>query len=503
MRKAAPVPEAVQLSEYHLAALNRRRRIIDLAGLIEPFGVGPKRWIGWRFSLVDQPGVAIDSLWWCINEGNFAVYPSKILPFEKVPSMKPWWDAGVDVLQVMVEETHKRNVEAFFAYRLNGYDRDSDDVPFEQPVKQEHPDWLLSGEGAWCPGGLWNFAVPEVQDYKVSILREVAENYDFDGMMVDFARHPPCLPPGQQWAHRDAMTDFVRKVRGMLQDVATMRDRPYLLSVRVPCTVPGCHYDGLDIETWARQNLVDIVVMGSRSIEVDVAGFRRAAAGTPIQLYPSLDDAHSPDGYHFPPIEFFRGMCANWWHQGVDGILAFNLYDATREASEAVGPHDVGNPEVHQQIFREIGDPEGMRFLDKVFVVPRQYGAGWEERWHFYHNTNSQATLPAPLPEGDTPTILTIYVADDLAEHVERVQRVELRLLRSGATASAGIEVKLNGILLSAPAETAEGWLVFGATPRQFSVGPNLVHILMRSRVTDSADPILIEKLEVHVAYAR
>ena len=102
----APTKEmspAVSLSKKHLKAVNRRRRIIDLGGLIEPWGLGPKRWIDWRFSLVDKPGTQIDSLWWCIDEGNVAYYPSKVLPVQVVPSMKPWFDAGVDILRVMVE----------------------------------------------------------------------------------------------------------------------------------------------------------------------------------------------------------------------------------------------------------------------------------------------------------------------------------------------------------------------------------------------------------------
>ena len=59
MKKVNKVPETVHLSKSHLTALNRRRRIIDLGGLIEPWGIGPERWIDWRFSLVDKPGTRV------------------------------------------------------------------------------------------------------------------------------------------------------------------------------------------------------------------------------------------------------------------------------------------------------------------------------------------------------------------------------------------------------------------------------------------------------------
>ena len=495
IRQKAP---PVELLSEHLQAVNRRRRIIDLAGLMEPWQLGPNGWVDWRFSLIDKGDTQIDSLWWCIDEGNVAYYPSKILPVQYPPYMQPWFDAGVDILKVMVEESHKRKLEAFFAHRINGFDRLLDDVPYEQPVKKAHPDWLIPG--GWIPTGMWNFAVPGAQDYKVSVFREIAENYDFDGFLIDFARHPPNLPIGQQWLYRDGMTDFIRKVRLMLQEVAHKRGRTLLLSVRVPSTVPGCHYDGLDIETWARENLIDIIVMGVRSIDVDVAGFRRATAGTHIKLYPSIDDAHSPDGYHFPPIEFFRGVCANWWHQGVDGIFTFNLYNASREAYAAIGVPPEDYPSSHLQAFREIGDPEAIRFKNKMFVVQRRFGAQWEDRWFSYQNANSQAPLPAVLSRGIEPTNLIIYVADDLAGNAQRLRSVKLRLLvdRGTTTTSDVIEVKLNGILLLAATIKSGGWRTYAVDPQQLAIGRNMVRIRALHLQQKSTT---IEKLEVHVSY--
>ena len=204
----------------------------------------------------------------------------------------------------LFEESHKRGIEAFYTHRLNGFDGEwSADGklirPIPLPMKDEHPDWLL--EWTWGPGKLWNFATEGVREYKVAVLRELAENYDFDGIDINFARHPPSLPIGHQWEHRDAMTDFVRSVRLALQEVAQKRGRPVLLSVQLPSTVPGCHYDGYDVETWVQQNLVDIIVIGTHSFDVDLEGFRRITHGKDIKLYPCMDDAgHPPSGSVLP-----------------------------------------------------------------------------------------------------------------------------------------------------------------------------------------------------------
>jgi uncharacterized lipoprotein YddW (UPF0748 family) len=55
------------------------------------------------------------------------------------------------------------------------------------PVKAAHPEWLIR---SWWWQGFWNYAVKEVRDYRLSIVREVAEQYDFDGVHLDFLRHP-------------------------------------------------------------------------------------------------------------------------------------------------------------------------------------------------------------------------------------------------------------------------------------------------------------------------
>ena len=200
-----------------------------------------------------------------------------------------------------------------------------------------------------------------MRQYKVAVLREVAERYDLDGINLDFGRHPPFLPTGQQWEHREALTDFVRQVRLMLQGVAERRGRPFLLSVRVADTVPGCHFDGMDMETWVRQNLVDMIVIGTRSIQVDLAGFKRITAGSHVKLYPCIDQHHSPDGYHaVPSPEFLRGVAANWWHQGADGIATFNFWNELPESGKVIGTSGplIDGQSVHALAYKEIGDPQ-------------------------------------------------------------------------------------------------------------------------------------------------
>ncbi len=499
----------IKLSSKHIEAVNRSRRIYvnNDVGYGAPMGpdpspVTPEEWIGSRFSAFTQPGSQVDSVGWCLDEGNIVAYPSKILPALQYPALLRWQKEGVDFLKLIVEESQRRKLEAFWEYRVNGADREVDvTTPARIPLKDQHPERLV--KDSWWKPGMWNFAVPEVREHKVAILREVAENYDFDGINLDFARHPPFLPTGREWECREALTDFVRRVRAMLQEVAQRRGSPFLLAVRVADTVPGCHFDGLDVDTWVHDNLVDIIIIGTRSIQVDMAGFRRIVEGSHVKLYPCIDQHHSPEGYHeMTRLEFLRGLAANWRHQGADGVATFNFWNELPESASAVGtkgPRLADGRSVHAQAYQEMGDPAGLAFLDKWFVVSRRYGGGWEERWNCYLNMNPQAPLPLALPP--EPAWVEVYVADDAAAHADRVERLELRLQTSGEPDPQHVWVKFNGVELRDPMIDA-GWWTYALNPQQMAVGRNLLTVRY-TRPGAAKKPIALEKVEVHLAYGR
>ena len=98
-------------------------------------------------------------------------------------------------MRVFLDAARARGLEAFYGYRVNSSDNDLGPVA-EIPMKQAHPEWL---QLTWNANGYWNFAVPEVREYKLGILAEIAWRYDVDGIGLDFARVCPVLPRGRQW----------------------------------------------------------------------------------------------------------------------------------------------------------------------------------------------------------------------------------------------------------------------------------------------------------------
>lgn len=521
----------ISFSSDHIAALNRQRRIIFQDDVLanevfrteEISAERMTRIVNFYMSRLDEQPNQIDSIWFEWGEGNTAVWPSKVLPCTENVFPK-WWEAGIDPVEVLLNEARRRNREVFFSYRINGSDNDAlFDPPhrFEDPIplKTEHPQCLIQ---AWH--SYWNFACTEVRELKLNVVREVAEMYDFDGIQIDFARIPVMFPAGQQWLHRDLLTEFMCQIREALLDIERHRSRPLLLAARVPENLMGCHFDGIDVEAWAQKFLVDIFVIGTRTSSVDIPTYRRITAGTPIKIYPCWDDHHSSHGYREANLEVWRGVYANWWHHCPDGVHTFNLMVSSPETARALDLEPSPRWEVQRSIFREIGSPKTLLGKDKLFFIELRGGGhaeavvphpqNWHTPRHMYFQTNMLAPLPAQLVgDGRGDVLLILPVADDVnAVEADESVLLELQVVISTvavAVSADHIEVRINNILLGAGRletlndetyDSIKHCLLFDVPLPCIAVGDNLVGVRL-SKPIYGKSLVQVNRFELHIQY--
>lgn len=466
------------------------------------------------FSYVDEPGSQIDAIWWDIG-GNAtgSVYPSKVVPDTAAPLVERWYREGTDWVERLVAATRRRKLEVFWNHRISevevmpqgGLAKEAD------PLKKQHLDWVVPA--SWWPHGMWNLASPELREHKLSVLREIATLYDLDGIQIDFARHVPCLPVGKQWELRHHVTEFMRMVRCLTLEIAKQRGRPFLLAARVPQNVEGCRADGFDVQTWAQQHLVDVLTLGSRTMDVDVEGIRRVV-GSEIQLQPCFDDHHATDGYRYAPIDVLRGVFANHLQRGANSVVTFNWAVATPDVAKTVGGEIA--PLTHQIAFKEIGDPNTLAGKDKVFAVERRGGYPWAEG---FFNRNDTAPLPTTLARAAK---LTLFISDAPSPKASLV----LRCIFFQADAKDVFELRMNGEPLTI-SSTDPDWKdaqIFSPKPQPASGGKGDYKInpsqrLLRIeaavpdhawkqgvnaveiRVTSGTSSVQLEKLEAHLNY--
>jgi hypothetical protein len=409
----------MKLSADHLAAVSRRRRIVmheDGNMPFEALGMPIDEWLALRFENADLPDSQIDAIWWDVGmaEDSYAVVQSDILPPVDVPGLNRWRDQGIDWIAEFVRATRTRGLECFWNHRVCPVDFPQPwgegRVPHTHPSRQNwlktrHPDWVVP---CWWPQGLWNLANADCRAHKVAVLRELLVRYELDGFQLDFARHTPCLPKGQEWQLRGEVTEFVRAVRTMSLEVEKQTGRPILLAARVPENETGCRADGFDVQAWAEERLVDIFTLGGRTIDLDVAWYRSFTDDTPIRICASFDGHHVTDGYYHPSPAYYRGVHANFWAQGVHTVAVFNWGCASRASYERAGLPLMMPDEGRTESLFEIGEAETLKAKSKVFTLERRGGYPYAGNYHY---RNDDRPLPATL-EPDIPATFELKVFD-------------------------------------------------------------------------------------------
>ncbi|WP_019240644.1 MULTISPECIES: family 10 glycosylhydrolase [Bacillus] len=141
-----------------------------------------------------------------VKPTNDALYPSKLAPWSSyITGKKQGTNPGYDPLQIMTDEAHKRGME------LHAWIN-----PYRVTMKNQSLS-TLSADNAAIKNTSWvvkygsqyflNPGMPEVQNYLISTVRELVENYDIDGVHMDDYFYPYKIP-GQEFSDQAAFKKY-------------------------------------------------------------------------------------------------------------------------------------------------------------------------------------------------------------------------------------------------------------------------------------------------------
>lgn len=114
-----------------------------------------------------------------------------LLPIAKSTSGTAFYDSRIaphartdlDPLKVLIDAAHERGVKVHPWVCAN-----SEGHASLSPLLEAHPDWcMVSSEGKRV--GALDPSSPEARRHIASIVREIAENYDIDGISLDYVRY--------------------------------------------------------------------------------------------------------------------------------------------------------------------------------------------------------------------------------------------------------------------------------------------------------------------------
>ncbi|MBE3576193.1 MAG: family 10 glycosylhydrolase [Limnochordales bacterium] len=168
--KPRPVEaRAVWIDEYTLASLTGRESVARLMDQLQQAGIN----------------MVFPFVWM----GGYALWQSEVATVSA--AVEVW---GEDPLQVMVEEAHRRGIEIHPVAVIFMVGSKSD----PGPIATAHPDWVeldRNGNSVSSYDLIWvSPALPEVQDFVMSVLKEMVSKYDIDGLQLDYIRYELALP---------------------------------------------------------------------------------------------------------------------------------------------------------------------------------------------------------------------------------------------------------------------------------------------------------------------
>ena len=296
-----------------------------------------------------------------------------------LPIYQKFEDNNIDILEILTERCHELGIKIYANFRINSISHGD--------AWRQHPEWRQDrpnpGPSEKRSESSWDFAKPGPREFYRDFMLYAAENYDIDGITVDFSRgrRRQVTPPAQD--KLEYMNIFMRELRQGLNEIAAAKGKPLALNTSFVCHCRADHaspqQQGLDIQTWVDENIVDLIMPHGRDamdyVEMakgketkcyvrtsrgrDFAGQVLQAPGT-LSRYPHPGEGKQdrPASPQWFPLDYIEELL-KWYDAGADGVYQFNLSDAW------VPYRNLAYPKLLRQEVAS-GQPFGQRKGEKV-----------------------------------------------------------------------------------------------------------------------------------------
>lgn len=405
-------------------------------------------------------------------------------------------EEGTDPLQVMIDYCREKDMEIFWSMRMNDtHDAGRPERYRRNPFKVANQDCLMGTLEDRPRYGGWsavNYGCEVVRNLLRDVVEELCQNYDLDGIELDFFRHPVFFKQTSQGkpvsdTEREQMTGLIREIAQIAERAGRERGRPFLIAARTPDDVAYANTIGLEIEKWMKEGFIDIWIPSGYFRLNTWEHHVELGHEHDVQVYPGLSETRVGGGHHAhagrASDESYRARAMTAWDAGMDGIYIFNLFDP------------------HRTIWTELGDPSVLKSLDKIYFAsvrgPGRVAGGAYPHDHFNKIPEINPDSPDPLRAGQRRAV-SIRMGEDLEGlSSEDLPEITLSLqIQPGAEGLEELMVAFNGNELSG---TGEGeWIHFAVPANDVRTGENTVEL----HYTGERDDLKLADVVVSVDYS-
>lgn len=397
---------------------------------------------------------------------------------------------GGDLVKAFIDRCRQNDISPFISFRMN-------DAHFLETWNEETPKggapahclskFYVENAPEYCVGyekgenlnfrdwdsRTQNWAIPQVRNYKLKLIEELCQKYDFDGLELDFMRHASYFNPQTTTSRqrKAIMKKVVSLVRGYLDENSKGRHR--WLCVRIPAFVGDHDRIGLDVRKWADAG-VDMFNVSAHYFtcqQTDLAEMVKMARQKAFYL----EMTHTTrvgkvlctgyDGFSFrrTTAQQYYTAAHLAYSRGAAGVSAFNFQYYREHGGKERGPFN----EPPFYVFNKIGDPDWFAKQPQHYVLSAMWNAANRSCPQIPKNglevevrEMAEFEFDMAPPEGgwQQQGKLRIQSDDLMARNTEF--EVELNGTILKATSDLAEPYKSPYESLCGPAETLRGWIV-------------------------------------------
>ena len=269
-------------------------------------------------------------------------------------------DAGVDWLAEAAKACRRRGVSPWVSIRMNDMhgEKNFEGSYFNAPLLKQKEMRLQ--HSAYSPTmylphyreGL-NYARPEVRAFMFAQIKDVVENYDYEGLELDWWRNPLCCEPNATPETVAMMNAWFREVRALTERRARQTGRPYPFGFRLPGRLAALKSIGIDVVTLGREGTLDFICPSNfwrTSWDMPHDELRRQV-GDRVAIYGVIEDGVNQLATSAPALappltrdmrytsasgELMSANAAGKLVLGADGIECYNFFCTDQAAIPGV-----------------------------------------------------------------------------------------------------------------------------------------------------------------------
>lgn len=202
---------------------------------------------------------------------------------------------------------------------------------------REHPEFRRAAYQPTWTGQALDYAVPEVRERSLALIREYLERFDFDAIETDWMRTPPHFKPGFEAQGLDILNDFMRQVREIADEAEKRSGHRVDVLVRVPTDPDVARRHGFDVVRWVKEKWVSHVTVTNFYLTTDYdppLELWRMLLGDEVSLAAGMDincRQHFlvPLGFRNTE-EIIKGYAASFLYRGANKVYFFNHMDGDK-----------------------------------------------------------------------------------------------------------------------------------------------------------------------------